>query len=114
MTPQRVVLGAWVALVGLATVRSISQTKGLPQPSVYLGSGVLFTALYGASSFLGPLAAVTAVAVDIGAVMAPYLAGSGSSPLTTLGGWLNGLAGGAGGGGGVPASSAPPGGTIAA
>jgi hypothetical protein len=91
VTPQRVVLGAWVTLIALATVRGISQSKGLPAPSVYLGGAVLMTMLYGAAGFLGPLAAVTAVGVDVGVVMSPYLAGSSSAPLNTLAGWLSHL-----------------------
>jgi hypothetical protein len=105
VTPQRVVLGAWVALIALATVRGIGQSKGLPPPSVYLGGAVLMTMLYGAAGFLGPLAAVTAVGVDVGVVMQPYLAGSSSAPINTLAGWLSRLS---------PPASAHTTGTIAA
>lgn len=94
MTPQRIVLGAWLAMIGLATVRAVAgPQKGLPAPSVYLGSAVLFTLLYGASSFVGPLAAVTAVGVDVGALLAPYLKGSTTGPVNTLASFLDGLAG---------------------
>jgi len=94
VTPQRVVLGAWLAMIGLATVRAVAgPNRGLPAPSVYLGSGVLFTMLYGASSFLGPLAAALAVGVDVGAVVAPYLKGQ-SGILDTAASWLDGIAGG--------------------
>jgi hypothetical protein len=118
MTPQRIVLGAWLAMIGLATVKAVAgPQKGLPAPSVYLGSGVLFTALYGAAAFLGPLAAVTAVAVDVGALLAPYL-GQQTGPLNQLAGFLDGLSGGkpagpgASGVSGTSASPAP--GTMAA
>lgn len=94
MTPQRIVLGAWLAMIGLATVRAVAgPQKGLPAPSVYLGSGILFTALYGASSFLGPLAAAIAVGVDVGALLAPYLKGSQVGPLNQLASFLDGIAG---------------------
>ena len=110
MNAQRVVLGAWLAMIGLATVRAIAgPSKGLPAPSVYLGSGVLFTMLYGAAGFLGPLAAAIAVGVDVGAVAAPYLKGQ-TGILDTAAGWLDGLAGAA-----APTSSGPaPGGPVAA
>jgi len=95
VTPQRVVLGAWLAMIVLATVRSIAgPQKGLPSPSVYLGGAVLFTALYGSAGFLGPLAAVLAVGADVGAVAAPYLRGQ-PGILDTAASWLDGLAGGA-------------------
>jgi hypothetical protein len=91
-TPQRVVLGAWLAMIGLATVRALGSSKQLPQPSVYLGSGVLFTLLYGAAGVLGPLAATVAVGVDVAALVAPYLRGQTSGPLDTLAGFLDRLA----------------------
>jgi hypothetical protein len=93
MTAQRVVLGAWIAMIALASVRyAASNQKGLPPPSTYVGSAVLFTILYGASSFLGPLAAVLAVGVDIGAVATPYLQGR-SSVLDQAASWLNTISG---------------------
>lgn len=110
MTPQRVVLGAWLAMIGLATVRAVAgPQKGLPSPSVYLGSGVLFTGLYGAAGVLGMLPAVIAVGVDVGALLAPYLKGSTTGPLNQLAGLLDGLAG------AQTASATPaPGGSVSA
>jgi hypothetical protein len=99
---QRIVLGAWVAMIGLATVRAVTDPlhKGLPLPSVFLGSAVLFTLFYGAAAFLPPLAATLAVGVDVGALVRPYISG-GPAPLDTLATWLDKL-------NGAPASAAAP------
>jgi hypothetical protein len=94
MTPQRVVLGAWLTMIGLATVRSIAGgSKGLPSPSLYLGSGVLFTALYGAAGLVGPLAAVLAVGIDVAALATPYMHGK-PGLFETAATWLDGISGG--------------------
>jgi hypothetical protein len=120
MTPQRIILGAWLGIIGLATVRSIATTKAMPQPSVFIGSGVLFTGLYGASSFLGMLPAVIAIGVDVGAVLSPYLKGSTVGPLNQLAGLLDGISGaqttstGSSTAGGSFASTTQPPGTMAA
>lgn len=97
-TPQRVVLGAWLAMIGLATVRSFSQGRGMPQPSVYLGSGVLFTLFFGAAAFLGPLPAALAVGVDVAAVASPYLLGrvTSNGPLDQAARQLDRISGGSG------------------
>lgn len=84
MSPQRVVLGAWLAMIGLTAARSFGAGKGWPAPSAFLASGVLFTMLYGAAGFLGPLPAVFAVGVDVAAVALPYLRGGTSGPLDTI------------------------------
>jgi hypothetical protein len=81
---QRVVLWAWLAMIGLATARSVGGGRGLPQPSVYLGSGVLFTLYLGAAGFLGALPAVLAVGTDLTAVALPYLRGQATGPLDTI------------------------------
>jgi hypothetical protein len=91
---QRIVFGAWLAMIGLATVRSLGGGKGLPQPSVYLGSGVLFTMLMGAASFVGPLAATIAVGVDIAALVTPYIRGKTTGPLDQAAQALDKVAGG--------------------
>lgn len=93
MTPQRVVLGAWIAMIGLATVRYVNKSKGLPPPSIYLGSAVLFTLLFGAASVLGPLPAVIAVSADVGALLTPYLRGSDVGPLNQLASLLDSISG---------------------
>ena len=84
MTPQRIVLAAWLGMVGLATARTLSQGRGLPQPGVFLASGVLFTMLYGGAAVVGPLAAVFAVGVDIAALALPYFRGATTGPLDTI------------------------------
>lgn len=99
--PQQWVLGAWLTMIALTTVRSLNQTKGLPQPSQFLGSGVLFTIYFGAAAFLGPLAAVLAVGTDVAALMLPYVKGGGTGPLDQLAAALDKISG------GQPASSAP-------
>ena len=108
MNAGRVVLGAWVAAMGLTMVRSLTDptAPALPKPSAFLGTGVLFTMLYGASSFVGPLAATLAVGVDVGMVARPYLAGSSSPPLTNLAAFLGHLdgTGSSSSGAGTPAS----------
>lgn len=92
---QRIVLAAWLAIIGLATVRSLGQGKGLPQPSVYLGSGVFFTLLLGAAATpVGGLAAITAVGTDIAALVLPYVRGSATGPLDQLATQLDKIAGG--------------------
>jgi len=91
--PQRVVLGAWLAMIGLATARSLARSQGLPQPSTFLASGVLFTMLYGAAAVVGPLAAVFAVGTDIAALALPYFKGGSTGPLDTLAAGLARLTG---------------------
>lgn len=91
--PQRVVLGAWLAMIGLATARSLGRSQGLPQPSVFLASGVLFTMLYGAAAIIGPLAAVFAVGTDVAALALPYFKGSTQGPLDSIAAGLGRLTG---------------------
>jgi hypothetical protein len=73
--PQRVVLGAWLAFIGLTVAKSLSGGRGLPQPGVFLGSAALFTGYYVLSGIgpLGTLAATFAVGTDVAAVFLPYL-----------------------------------------
>lgn len=91
---QRVVFGAWLAMVGLAIARNVGASKGLPQPSTFLASGVLFTILYGAAGFIGPLAAVFAVGTDVAAVALPYFKGGTTGPLDTIASALDKISGG--------------------
>lgn len=92
--PQRIVFGAWLGMVGLATARSLGGSRGLPQPSVYLSSAVLFTLLYGAAGIVGPLAAVFAVGVDIAALVLPYVRGGTTGPLDSIAQGLASISGG--------------------
>jgi hypothetical protein len=97
MNARKVVLGAWLAMIGLATIRRVTNpnTPGLPSPSVYLASGVVFSMLYGLSAVVPGLAAALAVGTDVGALMAPYLTGKiQAAPITTLNAWLSQLSGG--------------------
>ena len=95
--PQRIVFGSWMAMVGLAVARSLGANRGLPQPSVFLGGGVLFTLYFGAAGFLGPLPAVFAVGTTVAALMLPYIRGStGGGPLDTIAAGLDKIAGGTG------------------
>lgn len=90
---QRVVLGAWLAMIGLALARSLGAGRGLPSPSTYLASGILFTAYFAAAGFLGPLPAVFAVGTDVAAVALPYFRGGKTGPLDQLGAALSKLDG---------------------
>lgn len=106
-TPQRVVVGAWLAMIGLAAARSLGQSKQLPQPSTFLASAVLFTLLYGAAGIVGPVAAVFAVGTDVAALTLPYFRGQTTGPLDSIAAGLEKLTG-------APASSsAAPGGAPA-
>lgn len=80
---QRVVLGAWLSMIVLATVRHVSdpaQGGGLPPPSGYLASGVLFTMFYGAAGFAGTLFGTLAVGVVVAAIVKPYADSRGAIP----------------------------------
>lgn len=99
---QRIVLGAWLAMIGLSVVRSVGQKRGLPQPNIFLASGVLFTGYLAAAGIgpLAPLMAVFAVGTDIAAVALPYFKGQTTGPLDTLATQLDKISGG-------PSVSAP-------
>lgn len=97
MTRERAqlwIFGAWLAAVGLTTVRQIAGKSStnlagyMPDPSVYLGSAVLFTMLWGGSFIAPSLAAVLAVGTDIGLIVSPYLKGSNVGILDTANTWL--------------------------
>ena len=78
--PQRIVLGAWLAMIGLATAKSLTEKRGLPQPGVFLFSAILFSGYYVAAGIaaLGTLVAVFAVGTDVAIVAYPYLQGRAS------------------------------------
>lgn len=81
-TGQRVVLGAWLAMIVLATVRHVSTpaTSGtLPPPVGYLSSGVLFSMFYGGSSFAPGLFGTLAVGAVVAAIVKPYLDAKGTA-----------------------------------
>lgn len=96
--PQRVVLGAWLAMIGLATARSLGAGRGLPSPGTFLASGILFTGYFAAAGFLGPLPAVLAVGTDVAAVALPYFRGGTTGPLDQLATALGKLDGSSGSG----------------
>jgi hypothetical protein len=108
-TGQRLVLGAWIAFVGLVTIRRLASpgAKGFPEPSLYLGSGILFTLFYVLGAAAPPLAGALAIGVDVSMLLRPYLPGqdASGSPATLLARWLDNLT--------PPAAqpSAPPSGT---
>jgi hypothetical protein len=80
---QRVVLGAWLAMIVLATVRHISdpsQGGGLPSPSSFVASGVLYTFFYGGAAFAPGLFATLAVGTIVAAVLKPYADARGVIP----------------------------------
>lgn len=81
MNGQRVVLGAWLGMIALATLRSVSSPAGgLPQPSSFVGSGVLFTMFYAGAGFAPSLFGVLAAGVVVAAVFRPYLDANGAIP----------------------------------
>jgi hypothetical protein len=97
---QRVVLGAWLAMIVLATVRHVADPSsggGLPPPNSYVASGVLFTMFYGGSSFAPTLFGTLAVGVVVAAVLKPYVAGKttipNSGPIFQLATLLDSLSG---------------------
>lgn len=96
---QRVVLGAWLAMIVLATVRHVSDpnVKGLPPPSFFLGSGVLYTMFYGGAAFAPGLFGTLAVGTIVAAVAKPYIDAKGaipkSGPIFQLAGLLDGISG---------------------
>lgn len=96
MNAQRVVIGAWLAMIGLAAARSFGAGKGFPQPGTFLGSAVLFSMLYGAAAVapIAPLAAVIAVGTDLAAVALPYFKGQRTGPLDQIASALNAMSGG--------------------
>lgn len=106
---QRIVLGAWLAMIAVATIKRVTDPDPLkdhlPPPSVFLGISVLFTMLFGAAAVAPGLAAAVAVGVDVGALLTPYIkaAASGGSPASTaassLAGFLDRVSG---------ANAAPP------
>lgn len=90
--PQRVVLGAWLAMIGLATARSLTSKQGLPQPGVFLFSALLFSGYYVLAGIgpLGTLVAVFAIGTDFAVVAAPYIKDRVPPPGSTLLDRLNG------------------------
>lgn len=103
---QRIILGAWIAMIGLATARSLGGQRGLPQPGTYLSSAVLFTLLFGAGAFVGPLAAVFAVGVDVAALFLPYVRGSATGPLDSIAAGLASISGSTSSAGAAPVAGA--------
>jgi hypothetical protein len=91
---QRWVLGSWIAMVGFVTIRQIRQEQGLPSPGAYLGTGVVYTLLYGLAGVAPGLAAVLAVGTATAALAAPYFSNQpDSGVLATLTSWLNAING---------------------
>lgn len=81
-TGQKVVLGAWLSMIVLATVRHVASpatTGTLPPPSGYLSSGILFTMFYGGSSFAPSLFGALAVGAVVAAIVKPYLDAKGTA-----------------------------------
>lgn len=79
---QRVVLGAWLAMIVLATVRHVSDPAvgGLPPPSNFIASGVLYTMFFGAAGFAPGLFGTLAVGTIVAAALKPYVDSKGIIP----------------------------------
>lgn len=82
MNGRRVVLGSWLAIIALSTIRAATDPVkgGLPTPATFVASGVLFTMFYGGASFAPQLFGVLSVGVVVAAVFAPYLNAQGAIP----------------------------------
>lgn len=100
---QRVVLGAWLAMIVLATVRHVSNPSqgGLPSPSSFIASGVLYTMFFGAAGFAPGLFGTLAVGTIVAAVLKPYIDSKGaipnSGPIFQLANLLDSVGGAVGG-----------------
>jgi hypothetical protein len=92
---RSIVLGALGVMFVLITVRSVTTKPGLPSPSLYVGSLVLFSLWYLLAGVSPGLGGTLAIGTDVSALLAPYIAGgSGTSPLTQLAGLVQGISGG--------------------
>lgn len=95
---QAIVLGAWLTMIGLASLRQATDPSkgGLPPPSTFLASGVLFTLFYGGAAFAPSLFGTLAIGVVISAIVKPYFDSTGvipaSGPIFQLSHLINGVA----------------------
>ncbi len=82
-TGQKVVLGAWLSMIVLATVRHVSDpatTNSLPPPSAYIASGILFTGFFGGATVAPALFGTLAAGVVVAALLKPYVDARGAVP----------------------------------
>ena len=85
-------------MIGLASIRQATDPSkgGLPPPSTFLASGVLFTLFYGGAAFAPGLFGTLAIGVVISAIVKPYLDAQGaipqSGPIFQLSNLINGVA----------------------
>ena len=87
------VLGSWLAVVALSTVKQVSAKPGLPQPGAYLGSAVLFTLFFGLAGFAPSLTAALAAGTVVGVAVSPYLRGKTTGVLDQAATWLDSVSG---------------------
>lgn len=88
------VLGAWAAMIVVITARQLLAKTAMPKASVYLGSAVLYTMIWGGSLLAPQLAVALAWGTVFGALASPYLKGSGNSVVSQLTTKLNSISGG--------------------
>lgn len=88
------VLGSWLTVLALVTVREVSTQKGLPRPGSFLGASVLMTLLFGLAGLAPSLAAALAAGTVVGVAAAPYIAGKTTGPLDQAASWLASISGG--------------------
>jgi len=88
------VIGSWLTVLALITVREVSSQKGLPRPGSYLGASVLMTMLFGLAGLAPSLGAALAAGTVVGVAAAPYIAGRTTGPLDQAASWLASISGG--------------------
>ena len=87
------VLGSWLVMLGLVTVKQVSAKPGLPNPGAYLSSAVVFTLLFGLAGLAPSLAAALAAGTVVGGAVAPYLKGRTTGILDQAATYLGTLSG---------------------
>lgn len=96
------ILLMWLGMVGIITTKQVigdtstssSLATKMPEPSVFLGSAVLFTMLWGASLITPGLAVAVAAGIDISAIIVPYIKGNQTGLLQQAATWLDNATGG--------------------
>lgn len=86
---RRLVLLAWLGLVGIVVAREVQSGYVPPRPGVFVPGALAYTVLGGLTEASPPLALVLAGMFDIAAVLTPFLKDPKTSPLAMIFGWLD-------------------------